>query len=217
MLKNQKEAGLLRPISCEQGVLSQADGSAAFHQGGTSVLAAVYGPADVRSAREEHLDRAVIEVTYHSKSGQLGCEGRATEKLLRGISTNSVLAALHPQSRFTIAVQEIQDGGSLISCAINAVCAALLDVCAPMRWTVAAVSCAVLEDGSIVALAIESTATSAYVFVFDSVCCGVVASETVRKLRGGGDEFNRCMERCREASEIIFAKYREAYKDSMLQ
>lgn len=39
----------LRKIQCKLGVFSQADGSAYVEQGNTKVLAAVYGPHEVRS------------------------------------------------------------------------------------------------------------------------------------------------------------------------
>ena len=38
----------LRKIQCKLGVFSQADGSAYVEQGNTKVLAAVYGPHEVR-------------------------------------------------------------------------------------------------------------------------------------------------------------------------
>ena len=38
----------LRHIQCKLGVFSQADGSAYLEQGNTKVLAAVYGPHEVR-------------------------------------------------------------------------------------------------------------------------------------------------------------------------
>ena len=43
----------LRPLSCELGVLERADGSARVVQGGTSVLCAIYGPAEVKVSKED--------------------------------------------------------------------------------------------------------------------------------------------------------------------
>ncbi len=39
----------LRKIKCKLRVLSKADGSAYFEQGNTKVVAAVYGPKEVKS------------------------------------------------------------------------------------------------------------------------------------------------------------------------
>lgn len=43
----------LRERSCELGLLERADGSARLVQGETSVLCAVYGPAEVKVAKEQ--------------------------------------------------------------------------------------------------------------------------------------------------------------------
>lgn len=40
----------LRRLRCKIGVFTQADGSAYFEMGNTKVLAAVYGPHEVRTA-----------------------------------------------------------------------------------------------------------------------------------------------------------------------
>lgn len=45
--------GELRALSCELGLLERADGSARVVQGATSVLCAVYGPAEVKISKEE--------------------------------------------------------------------------------------------------------------------------------------------------------------------
>ncbi len=42
----------LREMKCELGLLERADGSARLVQGNTSVLCGVYGPAEVRMAKE---------------------------------------------------------------------------------------------------------------------------------------------------------------------
>ena len=43
----------LREMSCELGLLVRADGSARLVQGDTSVLCAVYGPAEVKMGKEQ--------------------------------------------------------------------------------------------------------------------------------------------------------------------
>ena len=43
----------LRELNCELGVLERADGSARLAQGSTSVLCAVYGPAEVKTSKEQ--------------------------------------------------------------------------------------------------------------------------------------------------------------------
>lgn len=42
-----------RELQCELGLLERADGSARLAQGDTSVLCAVYGPAEVKISKED--------------------------------------------------------------------------------------------------------------------------------------------------------------------
>ena len=63
----------LRPLSSERGPLARADGSARFSHGGTAVLCAVYGPAEVK-LRNERVDRAHIEITVKPATGSAGRE-----------------------------------------------------------------------------------------------------------------------------------------------
>ena len=51
----------LRPMFCCLGEVTRADGSAVLCQGDTTVVCGVYGPAEVKAAREV-IDRAVVEV-----------------------------------------------------------------------------------------------------------------------------------------------------------
>lgn len=61
-----RKPGEVRKLSCKWGIFEQADGSAYLEMGNTRVLAAVYGPHEVRStARTKQLhDRAVINCQY---------------------------------------------------------------------------------------------------------------------------------------------------------
>ena len=52
-------------------MLHRADGSARWTQGGTSVLAAVYGPQSTL-ARKEDPEKAIVEVTFSPRSGGAG-------------------------------------------------------------------------------------------------------------------------------------------------
>ena len=101
------------PVSCKLRVLARPDGSASFTQGATTVIAAVYGPAEVRTHREL-IDRAVVEVVYQPKVGQCGPEGRAIEALISSVCEAMVITTMHPHTAFTIVVQEVQVGCSLL-------------------------------------------------------------------------------------------------------
>lgn len=80
----------------------------------------------------------------------------------------------HPRTCIQIVVQVIHDDGSLLSAALNAATAALLDACIPMHSMFCAATVAVASDGSqlldpdrseemvrILSLSIESSALSA--------------------------------------------------------
>ena len=55
----------VRKISCSFGVFDQSDGSAYLELGNTRVLAAVYGPHEIRGSRSKaRHDRAVINCQY---------------------------------------------------------------------------------------------------------------------------------------------------------
>uniref|UniRef100_A0A8C6Z2V3 Exoribonuclease phosphorolytic domain-containing protein n=1 Tax=Nothoprocta perdicaria TaxID=30464 RepID=A0A8C6Z2V3_NOTPE len=95
----------LRPFSCEQGLLSRPDGSAAFVQGDTSVLAGLYGPGEVKGSRELP-DRAALEVLLRPKVGLPGVLERSREQLLRRVCRTALLGALHPRTGVTLVLQQ---------------------------------------------------------------------------------------------------------------
>lgn len=69
--KNGRQWNQLRTLSVELGVLNRADGSVKYTQGDSSVLVAVYGPAEVKP-KFERPDRATIDVVFKPRSGLPG-------------------------------------------------------------------------------------------------------------------------------------------------
>jgi exosome complex component RRP46 len=61
----------LRSLACEQGLLARCDGSARFKQGQTCVIAAVFGPGEVKLSREI-INKATVDVTLKPKTGLPG-------------------------------------------------------------------------------------------------------------------------------------------------
>jgi exosome complex component RRP46 len=112
-------------------VLSRADGSARWAQGGTSVLAAVYGPIEAPTGRQ-HAERAVVEVVFRPRSGPPGPAERHLESLVRQAAEGVVVTALHPRTIIQIVLQVEAADGSLLACALNAAGAALVDAGVPM-------------------------------------------------------------------------------------
>ena len=60
-----------RTLTCERGVLHRADGSARWAQGGTSVLAAVFGPQST-AQRKEDPEKAIVEVKFTQRANSVG-------------------------------------------------------------------------------------------------------------------------------------------------
>ena len=201
----------LRPMLCEQRTLSQPDGSATFSHGLTSVMAAVYGPTEVRVAREQ-ADRAVLEVVFKPKVGVGSCAARGMEEVIRGICESVILTSLHPRTAFTVVIQELHNDGSLLACCVNAVCSALLDACVPMIFPFAAVACSIDPDGQLTLdpnKKSELASVSSATFVFDSKEQNVLTASAAGNMTN--EQFQTCIAACRQASKSIFTLYRESY------
>ncbi|KYO26310.1 exosome complex component RRP46 [Alligator mississippiensis] len=160
----------LRPFAVEQGLLSRPDGSAAFVQGDTSVLAGVYGPAEVRSSRESP-ERAALDVLLRPKVGLPGVLERSREQMVRRACEAALLGELHPRSSVTLVLQVVSDAGSLLSCCLNAACLALLDAGLPLRSLFCGVTCALAPDGAVAldpSARQEKEARAVLTFAFES-------------------------------------------------
>eukprot|EP00197_Chlamydomonas_leiostraca_P004386 CAMPEP_0202877488 /NCGR_PEP_ID=MMETSP1391-20130828/30728_1 /ASSEMBLY_ACC=CAM_ASM_000867 /TAXON_ID=1034604 /ORGANISM="Chlamydomonas leiostraca, Strain SAG 11-49" /LENGTH=202 /DNA_ID=CAMNT_0049559533 /DNA_START=35 /DNA_END=639 /DNA_ORIENTATION=+ len=127
---------------CELAVLNRADGSAKWTQENTSVMAAVYGPRQAMQ-RKEDAEQAVIEVVFKPRSGIQGNKEKEYELIIRGALEALVQRGLFPRTSIMVVLQVVADGGSLLSVALNAACAALVDAGVPMSACFASVTCAV--------------------------------------------------------------------------
>ncbi|XP_078000734.1 exosome complex component RRP46-like [Glandiceps talaboti] len=211
-MENGTTDDALRSQSCEQNLLSRPDGSATYNQGDTSVMAAVYGPAEIKQSKEI-LDRATLEVIYKPKVGIPGCADKFQERLIRNTCGTVVLTALHPRSSITVVTQIIHSSGSLLSCCINAACMAMLDAGLPMKYLVASVTCCLDEDDVITLDPTdqqEKEAKSIFTFAFDSKNKDIVTSHTQGIYTV--EQFHTCLEACRTASQIVFDFFRDSVK-----
>lgn len=205
----------LRPMSCELGHLNRPDGSAMLFQGDACVIAAVYGPGEVKISKEQ-IEKATVEVVYKPKSGLPGCMEKSVEYLLRNTCESVLLSALHPRSAVNITVQEVQNSGSYLASCINCCCLALLDASISMKCSVAAVNCCLLDDGTIVfdpTMKEEQSCQSCFTFVFDSENKDVVTTKAFGKF--SSDDFQKCLSMCREASESVFKFYRDCIEKKL--
>ncbi|XP_077578099.1 exosome complex component RRP46 [Stigmatopora nigra] len=200
----------LREFGCEQNLLSRPDGSASFVQGNTSVLAAVYGPAEVKISKEIY-DRATVEVIIQPKVGVSTVKERSHEQCVRESCEASLLLSLHPRSSLTVVLQELHNDGALLSCHLNAACMAMMDAGLPMSRLFCAVTCAIQADGTIITdptAAQEAESRALMTFAIDSKERQVMMTTT--KGSFSGKEMQQCIAISQTASEKIFAFHRES-------
>mmetsp|Transcript_16840 Transcript_16840/g.25468 ORF Transcript_16840/g.25468 Transcript_16840/m.25468 type:complete len:237 (-) Transcript_16840:380-1090(-) len=133
----RSSAGTLRPLSCELAPLSRSDGSALWKAGSTQVLAAVYGPM---APRKTSLERgsAIISIIY--------ADHREHEDLLEKVLAGCVCADQYKRCVIEVVLQAIHDDGSVLSCALHAAVAALMDAGICMRQLPVATSVVIGED-----------------------------------------------------------------------
>ncbi|XP_072287339.1 exosome complex component RRP46 [Pyxicephalus adspersus] len=202
----------LRMSGCELGLLSRPDGSANFLQGATSVLAGVYGPAEIKVSKEMH-DKATVEVMVRPKVGLPAIQEKSQEQLIRETCESVINGTLHPRTSITIVLQIINDDGSLLSCCLNAACMALIDAGIPMRGLFCAVTCALpVEDLLIVDPNLKEQKESRAVLT--------IAMESMEKKvltvssRGtySAEEFQQCVGAAWVSASDIFQFYKDSVK-----
>lgn len=207
------EEQCLRAMKCELNVLSRSDGSAMFTQGDTAVVTAVYGPVEVKPQRIL-IDKASVEALYRPKSGLPCVHDRMQELLVQNTCETALLATLHPRTSISVIVQEMQDSGGLLACAVNSACLALMNSGIAMKFLVAAVSCMIdHEDKTLIDPDFKQLKNSraTLTFVFDSVKKSVVASHTSGRFNQ--TQYQECILQCKNVSDKIFSFYRNVIKN----
>jgi|EP00090_Calanus_glacialis_P041009 exosome complex component RRP41 len=155
-----RKAGELRRLQCRMGVYGQADGSAYLEQGNTKVLAAVYGPHDMRDSRLRALhDRVVVNCQYSMavfSTGERKRRPRGDRKSqemsqhLKQTFEATIKTELYPRSQIDIFVEVLQaDGGNYCAC-VNAATLALIDAGIPLVDYVSACTASLVVDTPLV-------------------------------------------------------------------
>ncbi|XP_043273040.1 exosome complex component RRP46 [Venturia canescens] len=203
----------LRPMNCELNQLSMSDGSSMFMQGNTSCIAGVYGPVEARLQKMIY-DKASVEVTFSPLKGPPSIEDRSKELYIKETCESSLITALHPSTSISINIQEMQDAGGLLGCAINAACMALINSSLPMKYTIAAVNCMIDKESGKLLLDPDAkelqNSRASFTFAFESIKKELVCCHTTGRFND--DEFFASMEKCRSASQHVFEFYREIVK-----
>ncbi|GFO20692.1 exosome complex component rrp41-like [Plakobranchus ocellatus] len=150
----------LRRIRFKKGVFRQADGSAYLEQGNTKVLAAVYGPHEIRGSRSKALhDKLLINCQYsmatfstQDRKRRPRGDRKAQEMTshLKQTFDAVVLTELYPKVQLDIFVEVLQSDGGNYCASVNAATLALMDAGIPMKDYVIACSGSHLRDTPIV-------------------------------------------------------------------
>lgn len=202
----------LRRFSCELGPLGRPDGSAAFLQGDTSVLAGLYGPAEVKVSKELY-DKATVEVMLKPKVGLPGVFEKNREQLIRKTCEAVILGALHPRTSISIVLQVISDAGALLACCLNAACMGLMDAGLPMKSLFCGVTCALDATGTITldpTAKQEKEARAVLTVAISSVERQVLMCTT--KGTCSVEELQQCIAAAQRASGAIFQFYRDSVR-----
>lgn len=117
----------MRSLSVEQGPLHAADGSASVHVGNSTVLAAVYGPTEAPSNRQDPM-RCTVTVSVRDGN----TENHSSSDSIRDLVQSSLLSALHPRKGVVICIHILSADGGERAAAVNAALLALLDAGVPL-------------------------------------------------------------------------------------
>ncbi|GAV84610.1 RNase_PH domain-containing protein [Cephalotus follicularis] len=139
----------LRPLACSRNILNRAHGSASWSQGNTKVLAAVYGPK-FGTKKNENPERACIDVIWKPKTGQIGKLEKEYEMIVKRTLQSICILTINPNTTTSVIIQVVNDDGSLLPCAINAACAALVDAGIPLKHLAVAICCCLAESGNVI-------------------------------------------------------------------
>ena len=209
-----------RPMYCQLGYTSKADGSAQLSQGQTSVIAGVYGPVEVKRSRE-HPDRMDIEVTLQPRVGQSGVECRSREMIIHDIIKSCSRVSMHPRSGLNLSLHVLEQDEGISAACINAACLALADSGVSMKCLFAAVSIAIIKDTeqSVDRIVLDPTAKTLrkaqesclITLVFESRNREIIATH-MEHGKCSEAKYQECMGTARKASAKMFEFYREVIK-----
>nr|XP_019558608.2 exosome complex component RRP46 [Aedes albopictus] len=200
----------LRPMHCELNLLTRSDGSAMLTQGETAVVASVNGPIEVK-LQHMNVEKSHIDIYFKPRSGMGSVNDRLLESLIKNTYETAILTGLHPRTAVSIQIQEMQDQGGLVACAINAVCLALMNSGIEMRYLVAAVHCVLREEDGEIVLdpdALQSKdARAKFTFVFENCTRNTVSIYTHGKFTT--EQYHRALKMAEEAVVKVFLFYGE--------
>lgn len=170
-------------------------------------------------------NKAYVDVIYRPKAGIPGVGEKYKEKLIRNLCESSILTTLYPRTSIAINIQEMDDHGGILACAVNSICLALINSGLEMKFQIAAIYCSLDNDNNLL-LDPHLNATSthnrnsnkskssqfkaSFTFVFDNCQKNVIGVITDGKF--ALQHYNSALALCREASDKVFDFYKEIIK-----
>nr|CAG4641123.1 EOG090X0BHT [Eulimnadia texana] len=146
----------LRRIKCSLSVFSQASGSAYLEQGNTKVLAAVYGPHEIRGSKSKTLhDQVLINCQYSmatfstAERKQRPRGDRKSQEMSNHLAQTFqavIRTELYPRSQIDIFVEVLQSDGGNYSACVNAATLALIDAGIPLKDAVASCTASLVNS-----------------------------------------------------------------------
>ncbi|CAH0550846.1 unnamed protein product [Brassicogethes aeneus] len=143
-----RRANELRRIRCKLGVFTEPDGSAYIEQGLTKVLAAVYGPHQVRGQRSKaQHDGALVNCQFSMavfSTGERKRRPRGDRKStelsmhLQQALLAAIKTELYPWSQIDVYVEVLHADGGIYPACVNAATLALIDAGIPLKEYVCA-------------------------------------------------------------------------------
>ncbi|BES93870.1 Exosome complex [Nesidiocoris tenuis] len=202
-----------RPIKCEINVLSKPEGSCIFSQGGTVVMAALYGPHEIKHGKIQTEETPAFQMSYRSKKGPPSNESRSLEELIKTACESVVFTRTFARHELTLVVQEMQNCGGILSCAINAGCLAMINSGVDMQHLVLAVTACLTNDNRIVVDPDESQLKSAKMSMevaFDSELFNVIMVNS--QGTSSVEEYQNTIGKCRESARILKEYFKSVVK-----
>lgn len=131
----------IRPLKILAGVLKRADGSAYIEWGGNKILAAVYGPRDVRPRHLRRATKAIVQCKYNMASFSVanrkrpGPDKRSNEisKVMSEAFEEVVLTERFPRSTIDVFIEVLQAHAGTRCAALTAASVALANAGIPMK------------------------------------------------------------------------------------
>ncbi|KAK9499119.1 hypothetical protein O3M35_003624 [Rhynocoris fuscipes] len=194
-------------MNCELNVLNKPDGSVILSLADTVVVAAVYGPYEMKHTKIE--DDMPFQVNFKPKAGPSNNLCKTYEDMIRGACESIIFRKAYNRHETTLLVHELQDGGCVLPCAINASCLALINSGLDMQHMIAAATCIIDKDGNYFVnpnRQQSKTACKLITVSFESVNHSVVTLTTEGPLTE--TEFETAVKHCREAAINIFDYYK---------